>query len=71
MSCITSPLSRKIDRMLNDWRSIKEICFALSCHEKQVRARASRIGYRKFFITEEEQRFLAQRRRTKTGGCGK
>ena len=33
-------------------------------HEKQVRARANRVGYRKHLITEEEQRLLAERRRS-------
>ena len=64
MSCITSPLSRKIDHMLHDWRSFKEITLTLRCHEKQVRARANRVGYRKHLITDEEQRLLAERRRS-------
>lgn len=65
MTCLTSPLSRQIDQMLHDWCSFKEITLTLRCHEKQVRARANRTGYRKHLITQEEQGILASLRKIK------
>ena len=58
-----SPVSRKIDALLREFRPMKEICATLRVHRAQVAARIARAGYVRHYITADELRLLKERRK--------
>ena len=58
-----SPVSRKIDALLREFRPMKEICATLRVQRAQVAARIARAGYVRHFITADELRLLKERRK--------
>ena len=57
------PQGKRIDRMLWEFRQTKEIESDTRAYRSLIQGRCTRLGLKRHLITEEERRFLLQRRK--------
>ena len=55
--------SDKVDEMIREFRDVKEIVAETKLDRLQVLGRLARQGYKKYYITDAERRYLLWRRK--------
>ena len=55
--------SAKVDEMIREFRDVKEIVSETKLDRLQVLGRLARQGYKKYYITDAERRYLLWRRK--------
>jgi hypothetical protein len=55
--------SAKVDEMIREFRDVKEIVAETKLDRLQVLGRLARQGYKKYYITDAERRYLLWRRK--------
>lgn len=55
--------SAKVDEMILEFRDLKEIVAETKLDREQVLGRLARQGYKKYYITDAERRYLLWRRK--------
>lgn len=55
--------SNRVDEMIREFRDVKEIVAETKLDRLQVLGRLARQGYKKYYITDAERRYLLWRRK--------